>query len=158
MGHASLMRPVRPLPTLRFVSFAATLWLERCRSDYRGQSSPGAWHLHFPGRLAPQGQPTGGWFHTRDLRPIDYNRGDQAPQCQWTFGRNDTDTSLSGAAHWRDRKAACAVACDALDEIDFPAQIFVHCSARVAATFIRLEPYVDRLIRHSLLLRQWLSG
>jgi hypothetical protein len=67
--------------------FAATLWLEHCRSDHRGQSSPGAWYLHFPGRMAPSGQPTGSWFHTRDLRPINYNRGDRAPQCQWTFSR-----------------------------------------------------------------------
>ena len=47
MGHASLMRPGRPLPTVWFVDFAATPRLERFRGDHRGQSSPGAWYLHF---------------------------------------------------------------------------------------------------------------
>ena len=47
MGHASLMRPARPLPTVRFVELAATPWLERCRGDHGGPTCPGAWHLHF---------------------------------------------------------------------------------------------------------------
>jgi hypothetical protein len=69
MGHASLMRPFRPLPTVRFVGFAATLWLERYRSDHRGQSSPGAWHLHFRDAWLHKGSPQG-LFHRGICAPL----------------------------------------------------------------------------------------
>ena len=39
------MRPKRPLPTLPFAKSAATPRPERCRSDHRGQSNPGALYL-----------------------------------------------------------------------------------------------------------------
>src|SRR5262245_17990394 len=68
MGHASLMRPVRPLPTVRFVGFAATPWLEHCRGDHRGQSSPGAWYLHFRDAWDSTSGPQG-VIHTRDPAP-----------------------------------------------------------------------------------------
>ena len=35
-GHASLMRPKRPLPTLPFAKSTATPRPERCRGDHRG--------------------------------------------------------------------------------------------------------------------------
>src|SRR6266480_6523676 len=44
-GHALLMRPKRPLPTLPFAKSAATPRPERCRSDHRGLSNPGALYL-----------------------------------------------------------------------------------------------------------------
>src|SRR5262245_32626183 len=58
----------------------------------------------------------------------------------------------------RDCEAARAVARDALDEINFPAQVFVHRASRVAAALIGLEPNVNRVIRHAWLLRERMAG
>src|SRR5438477_9833639 len=44
LGHASLMRPDRPLPTLPFAS-AATPQPERCRGGHCGLTDPGALSL-----------------------------------------------------------------------------------------------------------------
>ena len=69
MGHASLMRPVRPLPTVRFVVFAATPWLEHCLGDHCGQSSPGAWYLHFRTH-EPTWKAHRGWSIRRICAPL----------------------------------------------------------------------------------------
>jgi hypothetical protein len=46
-GHASLMRPNRPLPTLPFVKSAATPRPEQCRGGPGGLGNPGASRLPF---------------------------------------------------------------------------------------------------------------
>jgi hypothetical protein len=69
MGHASLMRPARLLPTVRFVSWplrfgsnsAAAIIAAKIARRHGTSTS---------GRMSPHGKPTGGLVHTQDLRPI----------------------------------------------------------------------------------------
>src|SRR5215470_12657934 len=113
-----------------------------------------------PGRLAPQGQRTRGWSTCDlrwDLRPIDEIVVLMRRNVNGHRSQNQSDTRSRRALR-RNLKMTGAVARNALDEIDFPTQIFTHRAARVAAALIRLEPHVDRIIRHVQLLRQRLPG
>src|SRR5215831_9433836 len=78
--------------------------------------------------------------------------------CAIVNGHEVAISSRSCRAMRPNCEATRAVARDALDEIDFPAQIFVHCCARIAVALIGLEPDIDRVIRHARLLQERLSG
>jgi len=77
MGHASLMRPDRPLPTVPF----AVLPLRR------GPNAAAA----IIAALLTRGHDTstsGRKARTGEVASLFVYRGDRLRQCQWTFGRN----------------------------------------------------------------------
>jgi hypothetical protein len=76
VGHASLMRPDRPLPTLPFANLPLRLSPKRCRGGHRGLHNPGAWHL-LGLTCASLGM---SWSaHTLNL-------GERRRHCQWAQG------------------------------------------------------------------------
>ena len=79
-GHASLMRPNRPLPTLPFAKFAATPRPEQCRGGHGGLGNPGASRLPF-GLIARI-------TRTSTSDPAHTKSYDHGRRCQWAVGRN----------------------------------------------------------------------
>jgi|RhiMethySRZTD1v2_1073278.scaffolds.fasta_scaffold31682_4 hypothetical protein len=87
MGHASLMQPARPLPTVRFVNLPLRFGSNGAAAIIAAKVARGH-GTSTSGTLGSTRAAHRGLFHTRNLRPINWNGGDPAPQCQWTFGRN----------------------------------------------------------------------